>query len=502
MEKRRSDSRHVRLSDFEPVPKDVLGILPEGVVRRQLVVPLAKSNGKYVVATTPKQEGRVKPEGIELLTHAPVELVFASAEEINAFIELHYPTGNADQTLEPVVAPIPSSRPVTSTPSNTRTPAALMKLLNDAMSNRATQVLAHHAHGKLTVRQRIRGVLITDLKSTLSADDLAALFDFVAKTGDQKSDGGVRSADATLDTVIAGESVQCRFVGSATDDFMVLGVHFQRKQEKSISPAALGMGPNQVRIVEKLFSRARGLVIFCGGDSDDVEGTLRACVRDVATPERHIMAVEAIRQVWFPGVEQLVAGADPKQFQRYLRLAFRHTPDVVVVNPLERIEDVNQCLTEALKGRFVLARMHAIDASEALTRLLGMGIEPYLVGAALGGIVAQRMLRLVCPGCQERESVSRDRLKDLGVSVAMQPAAFFHGKGCDVCLQTGFDRESNIFEVLEMTDDLRGRLGKDIKAETIRASIKSGGMMTLRQVALHKAINGQTSLAEVLRVTL
>jgi type II secretory ATPase GspE/PulE/Tfp pilus assembly ATPase PilB-like protein len=146
--------------------------------------------------------------------------------------------------------------------------------------------------------------------------------------------------------------------------------------------------------------------------------------------------------------------------------------------------------------------MHAIDASEALTRLLGMGIEPYLVGAALGGSVAQRMLRLVCPGCQERESVSRDRLKDLGVSVAMQPAAFFHGKGCDVCLQTGFDRESTIFEVLEVTDDLRGRLGKDIKAETIRASIKSGGMMTLRQVALHKAINGQTSLAEVLRVTL
>jgi type II secretory ATPase GspE/PulE/Tfp pilus assembly ATPase PilB-like protein len=83
----------------------------------------------------------------------------------------------------------------------------------------------------------------------------------------------------------------------------------------------------------------------------------------------------------------------------------------------------------------------------------------------------------------------------------MQPSSFFHGRGCDSCLHTGFDRESNIFEVLDMSDEVRGRLTKDTKAETLRTSIKAGGMMTLRQVALHKAINGQTSLSEVFRVT-
>ncbi len=491
----------MRLSDFEPVSRDILSILPAGVVRRQMVIPLARMNGKFLVATTPKQEGRVKPEGIALLTHGPVELVFASAEDIKAFIDLHYPMENQDGVLNPVIAPIPEPSSENVKRSD-RVPTVLNQLLSDAMVNRASQVLVQCASGKVSVRQRIRGVLITDLKSPFTLNDLALLFDFVATAGDSQTEKDVRSVDATFETTIGADIVQCRFVGSATGDFMMLSIHLQKKEEKAVSPSALGMGPNQIRILEKFFARVRGLVIFCGNDTDDVEGTLRACVRDIATPERHVMAVEACRQIWFPGVEQLVASGDPKKFQRYLRLAFRHVPDVVVVNPMETLADAELCVSEALKGRFVLARMYAADASEALTRLLGMGLEPYMVGSALSGIVSQRTLRLVCPGCQEKEIIPRDRLKDLGMPIAMQPAAFFHGKGCAACLQAGFDRESNIFEVLEMSDEVRNRLTKDIKADTLRAAIKAGGMMTLRQVALHKAINGQTSLAEVLRVTL
>jgi type II secretory ATPase GspE/PulE/Tfp pilus assembly ATPase PilB-like protein len=501
MEKKRSESRHVRLSDFEPVSKAVLSILPAGVVRRQMVVPLAKSNGKYVVATTPEQEGHVKPEGIALLTHGSVELVFASAEDISAFIDLHYPPEGQETVLNPVLAAIPERPPQAAAKNYDRMPSALKQLLRDAMANRASQVLVQSANGKVSVRQRIRGVLITDLKSTLGQSDMTLLFDFISQSGDSHVEKDLRSVDATFETMMGSDTVQCRFVGSATGDFMMLSIHLQKKEEKAMAPSALGMGPNQLRFLEKFFARGRGLVIFCGNDTDDVEGTMRSCVRDIATPERHVMAVEINRQIWFQGVEQLVAAGDPKQFQRHLQLAFRHAPDVTVVNPVETKADAETCLSEALKGRFVLARMYAADASEAITRLLGMGIEPYMLGSALSGVVAQRTLRLVCPNCQEKEVVSRDRLKDMGIPVAMHPSSFFHGRGCDSCLRTGFDRESNIFEVLDMSDEVRGRLTKDTKAETLRTSIKAGGMMTLRQVALHKAINGQTSLSEVFRVT-
>jgi type II secretory ATPase GspE/PulE/Tfp pilus assembly ATPase PilB-like protein len=142
-----------------------------------------------------------------------------------------------------------------------------------------------------------------------------------------------------------------------------------------------------------------------------------------------------------------------------------------------------------------------MDAADALLQILGMGAEPYMVGAALMGIVAQRTLRLNCQKCQGKDVVSRDRLKELGIPVGMQPSAFFHGTGCDNCLKTGFDRETSIFEVFDMNDEFRVRLTPSMKSEAFRSAMKTSGLMTLRQVALHKAINGQTSLSEVFRIT-
>jgi general secretion pathway protein E len=143
----------------------------------------------------------------------------------------------------------------------------------------------------------------------------------------------------------------------------------------------------------------------------------------------------------------------------------------------------------------------AADAADALAQVVSMQVEPYLIGSALLGVVAQRTLRLNCPRCQEKDAVDREQVKELGIPEAMQPAAFFRGRGCEACLGTGFDRETSIFEVLEVNEEARARLSRDARADTLRSLLRSNGMMTLRQIAIHKAINGQTSLAEVLRTT-
>jgi type II secretory ATPase GspE/PulE/Tfp pilus assembly ATPase PilB-like protein len=261
------------------------------------------------------------------------------------------------------------------------------------------------------------------------------------------------------------------------------------------------MGPHQEKVLEGLLHKRQGVLLFCGTDSDDLTANLHACAKKLATPERHLMAVETYREEWSPGIEQLVSYGDAAHFAQLLRLAFRHAPDVLLVNPLESRDDFELCLNEALKGRLVLCRSFAADAADAVVRLLGMGVEPYLIGSSLMGVVAQRAVRLNCPLCQEKESTSREQLKDLGIPVAMQPPAFYHGKGCANCLMTGFDRETNLFEILEMSDDLRHQLHPAMKSEVVRAMVRSNGMMTLRQAAVHKAINGQTSLSEVLRTT-
>ena len=400
--------------------------------------------------------------------------------------------------LRPVVAPIPEA-PVRM--SATNLPRSLDHLLANAIGNRASEVLIEREPGRIRVRQRIRGVLITDLRAPLSPTDMAEIFDYVFKSGEQKTDEGLRWAGAQLDISFNQVSYTCRFMVSENKNFGLITVHLTAASEKPFNPAAWGMGPNQALLLEGFLSHSHGMVLFCGIESDDVFSTLQSAAKQLVTPERHAIAVSAQPQAWFPGIEPMVSNANPERFLKLLRVAFQHEPDLVVAHPLETKSQFELCLSEAIRGRLVFARVYASDISDALLQIIGMGIEPYLIGSGMMGIVAQRTLRLNCPKCQDKETVSRDRLKEIGVPIGMQPAAFFNGKGCDDCFKTGFDRETNIFEVIEMSDDLRNRLGRDVKPEVMRSIMKTGGLMTLRQVALHKAINGQTSLAEVLRVT-
>ncbi len=380
-------------------------------------------------------------------------------------------------------------------------PPALAKLLENAVINRAVEVLIEREVTHARIRQRIRGVLITDNRNALSALDMNEIFEFVAKLGEQKSEDGLRWAAGQLTLSIAKDEYSCRFLLSETKNFGLLTIHLTKNSEKAFNPTAWGMGPNQATILENFLARAHGLVLFCGTETDDLASTLQAVTKQLLTPDRHVINVSARSQAWLSAVEQLVSNNNTDSFTRYLKLAFRHEPDLVIANPVETKAHVDICLSEAVRGRLVFAQLFATDAADALLQFLGMGVEPYLVGAGLLGIVAQRTLRLNCQSCQDKEVVPRDRLKELNIPIGMQPAAFFHGKGCEACFKTGFDRETSIFEVLEMSDELRNKLQRDMKSEALRQIIKSNGLMTLRQMALHKAINGQTSLSEVLRVT-
>jgi len=586
-----SDLELVHLKDYEPVSDDCLKSLPESIIRRQLIVPISRRDGR-LIAAVPQTTGIVKPEGLQMMAHCPVDLVLAPVEEIINFIRTHYPDGArpesaaiplrapaaapaatpvappadeeedlegalpirveepADEPAAPVEAaganddlmesgrvrepedaddddpplltvihpeseiPRPPAVTASAAPSSLRTPdkpivvdeipgcpLPMRKLLSEAAANRAREILLERDGSRLRLRQRIRGVLVTDLQLKLSSDEAGEVFRYVAENGDAQSEGGVRWAEMQLGASLQGESHGCRFALSETKAFAMLTVRLTPIRERVFDPVAWGMGPLQARMLEGFLSRRQGVILFCGFEGDDLAGTTHACLRQLVTPERHVIAVQGRRDERLPGVEQLVSFGDRDLFSKHLQVAFRHGPDVVLANPLERRDHFETCLNEALQGRLVLAGSHAADAADAIVQIFSMGVEPYLVGSSLLGVVAQRTLRLNCQRCQDKDTVDREHVKDFGIPVAMQPASFFRGRGCDACLGTGFDRETSIFEVLEFNEEARARIQGDARAENVRALLRANGMMTLRQIAVHKAINGQTSLAEVLRAT-
>lgn len=481
-----SDLKFVHLKDFEPISTDVLETLPKTFIRQRMIVPLSKSGGRLTAAVA-NPDGSVKPQGLQMIAHCPVDLVLAPLDEIIEFIKTHY----AEELEQSGSAPT----------SPSLVPVPLNALLGEAVDNRASEVIIEHSDGKVRLRQRIRGILMTDLKHRLSEKDAVVCFEAVVRQGKAQDADGNRWAEWAFDFTRQGETVHCSAVLSETKDFHMLTLHLTATKEKPFSPSGWGMGPHQERIVESLLQKRQGIVLFCGSESDDGLTHIHACAKSLSTPERHLISVENSKKDWFPGIEQLVSHGDEALFSQLLKLSFRHEPDVVVVNALEKKTDFETCLHESLKKPLVLARCFARDAAEALIQLVSMNIEPYLIGAGVLGVVAQRTIRLTCPKCQEKDPIHRERVKEMGIPIAMQPPAFYRGKGCDACSKTGFDRETCLFEVMEMSDEIRNRIGRDLKSEEIRSLLKSSGMMTFRQNAVHKAVNGQTSLTEVLRVT-
>lgn len=517
----------IHLRDFEPVSAECLQSLPESLIRRQMIVPVALRGGR-LVAAVPNTQGIVKPEGLQMLAHCPVDLVIAPAEEIIDFIRRHYPDPTAPIKTEltvihpspvpaeapPAVPPAPEPTPITSVPDVSLSsetllligepagcPPSLRRLLLEAVGNRARELLVERDGLRLRVRQRIRGVLVTNLREKLSAPEAADIFSYVIDKGAVQNEGGVRWATLDFEVALRDEAHGCHASVSDTSAFSLLTLRLAPMRERAFEPSAWGMGPDQSRVLESLLSRRQGLLLFCGLEGDEVIGTMRACLRPLVTPERQVIAVQGRRDERLSGVEQLLSAGDPDLFMRHLQIAFRHGPDVVLARPLERRDQLELCLSEAAGGRLILAGLPAADVADAIRRVFSMGLEPYQVSNALLGVVAQRSLRLNCPRCQVKDTVDRERLKMLGVPLAMQPTAFFRGRGCDACLGSGFDRETTLFEILEFTDDARGQAQRDPSPGSLRALIHANSLMTLRQIALHKAINGQTSLAEVLRAT-
>jgi len=524
----------VHLADFEPIPEDVLNIFPVGLVRRNLVIPVAK-RGDRLIAVVPKTEGIVKPEGLRLVAGCTVDLAIAPLEEIISFIEKHFPetpettsgsslykddgaaaqpeeaekedSGDASadgkgevegsllEEKERVEFPGP--------PAGPKIPAILETLLKEARKHRANEILIEQRNENFKFRFRIKGILLSDgpWQKWSQSEFLEMVFS-ARSLGAQFLQAGVRWTEARRVLDLEGEKLNVLFKLSETDVLNVLSIHIHPQLDKVGSPTELGMDASQAKLFEALLSQTRGLVLFCGMDYDNIGETMRNCLRRIATPKSHVMVVENNLVEWIPEANQYSASGDEKLFGELLKVNLKHLPDLLMVDPLVKKEHLETCLRFALDGSRIFGRFYAWDSADALAQLVSMGIDPHLIRFGISGFITQRTLRMNCPNCQKKDEIRREQTKEIGIPVELVPPFFYRGEGCESCHHSGFDREIDIFEVIVLTEELKKQISSDLKSDRIHAAIRSEGMLTLRQVAVHKAIDGQTSLAEVIRTTL
>jgi general secretion pathway protein E len=269
----------------------------------------------------------------------------------------------------------------------------------------------------------------------------------------------------------------------------------------------LGLEPWQLEAVDGLAHRAHGIVLVTGPTGSGKTTTLYAALARINSPDLNILTIEDPVEIPLKGVGQVQV--NPKielTFANGLRSFLRQDPDVIMVGEIRDLETAEIAIQASLTGHLVLSTVHTNDAAGAITRLVDMGVQPFLVASSLVGVLAQRLVRVLCRECREayvptREEREQVGLTDRTLAEAGNPTHVYRSRGCPACQGTGYQGRTGIYELMMVNDDVRPLILRSVDSGTIKKAAVERGMVTLMEHGAFKVARGITSAAEVLSVT-
>ena len=375
------------------------------------------------------------------------------------------------------------------------------QMLTEAIELRATDVHIEPFEDELQVRYRIDGVLqpaaipasVKKFQSAIiSRIKILSHLDIAEKRIPQDGRIKVVLGDREVDIRVSiipmlhGEAVVMRLLDCSS---VLLGLD------------KIGMGPRDLNIFDQIIKRPHGIILVTGPTGSGKTTTLYAALAKINDIERKIVTIEDPIEYQLHGINQIqVSNKTGLTFARGLRSILRHDPDVILVGEIRDIETAEIAVQASLTGHLVFSTLHTNDAPGALTRLVDMGVEPYLVASSLEAVLAQRLIRLICKECKEPVPAAQtDALRQQYGSLI--PKTLYKGTGCKACQETGYMGRMGIFEQMVISEDIRALLLRNANSREIRDQAIKEGMRNLRQDVMRYLESGQTTIDEVLRVT-
>ncbi len=264
----------------------------------------------------------------------------------------------------------------------------------------------------------------------------------------------------------------------------------------------LGFDPEHQRTWERILNHATGVVLVTGPTGSGKTTTLYASLHTLNTPDSKIITVEDPVEYQIAGINQVQINHDIGwDFARALRSIFRQDPDIVMVGEIRDLETAEIAIKAALTGHLVFSTLHTNDTSSSYIRLVDIGVRPFLVAAGIRVVLAQRLVRTICTSCKEPYTPPEREFQRLGLDVDVTDLELYHGAGCDNCNKTGYQGRLGVYELMQTTDEIRTMIMNGESAAAIRRRARLAGMITMREDAWHKAVNGITTIEEVNRAT-
>ena len=507
-------SRHLNVrmalsKDYPSLPVENPGIAIN-YMRNAEIVPLQAGEERLVVAMSNPQDAFTR-QAICMASGKLVEPLLGLPTEIRANIERLY---GAEASKKESGGDGGDEFEITSQDHNLddiehlkdmASEAPVIRLVNqimtNAMSQRASDIHIEPFETHLKVRYRIDGV-IHEVESPppqltaaiISRLKLMARLNIAERRLPQDGRIQLRAQGKEIDMRVStvptmhGESVVMRLLD---------------KHSVKLDLNTLGFSDDNLRKVQQQLDAPHGVILVTGPTGSGKTTTLYSALTQLNTPENKVLTVEDPVEYELEGINQIQA--NPKiglNFADALRSIVRQDPDIIMIGEMRDVETARIAIQSALTGHLVLSTLHTNDAASGITRLMDMGIEDYLITSTVNGILAQRLVRRLCPQCRESHSVLPEIEQELGLR-RYQPEGelrLWHAKGCSACGNSGYKGRSAIHEVLVMDDPLRRLILKHEDAGVLQEQARKGGMRTMYEDGLYKALKGVTTLEEVLRV--
>jgi type II secretion system protein E len=495
------------------IDAEILRSLPTKLVHRRSLLPLARHNGTLTVATGDPFDVYSLDE-LQTLTGLHIHPVLASPRELAHLIKVHFGVGgetvtamveeraaNQVELLEDIEAD-------ESEIAKQAQEASVVKLVNEilveAANERASDIHIEPEERGLRIRYRVDGILQTQSlppeinrfqAAIISRIKIMARLNIAEKRLPQDGRIKMRVSNREVD-------VRVSIIPMIHGEGLVLRLLDKSRMEFSL--ASVGMLPDTNRLFRLLIDRPHGIVLVTGPTGSGKSTTLYSALNEIKDESTKIITVEDPVEYQQPGISQIQV--HPKiglTFAHSLRSILRHDPDVILIGEMRDLETAESAIQASLTGHLVFSTLHTNDAPSAFTRLIDMGIEPFLVASTVEGVMAQRLVRTICPECKEAyEPNFQDLPLDFpGVMEKAPPVKLWRGRGCAKCHQTGYRGRLGIFELMVSGDLIKDLVTQRVNANTIRAEALKAGMITLRKDGWRKVVQGITTIEEVARVT-
>ncbi len=498
----------IQLSGLK-IPDDVISIIPRHIAKKYRVVPVFKSDGKVTVAIADPSDLNT----IDTLTHllnSEIELRVASEPDIETALNKYY-GGTGQTVVDKAIQELTESEVVVPVGAGdddsavVDADAPLIRLVNqiivDAFKMRASDIHLEPLSKRFRLRYRIDGVL-HEMKAPPKRLQASIITRLKIQSNMSISEHRIPQ-DGRIQSKVGNKLIDLRVSCLPTYHGESIVMRILDKEGLRLGLAELGFFTDDQQTFERMIGLPDGILLVTGPTGSGKTTTLYSCLHFINRPDRKIITVEDPVEYILAGINQVqVNESVGLTFASALRSILRQAPNVVMIGEIRDMETASIAINASLTGHLVFSTLHTNDAPSAVTRLVDIGVKPFLVASSTRCLMAQRLVRKVCRQCAQPYQATEQEMRALSLtSENLQTATLQKGRGCSNCSNTGCRGRFGIFEIFIIDDEARKLIYDKASSSVLRARAREMGMRTLREDGIRKVLAGMTTPEEVIRAT-